>query len=245
MDVAEIEMRRSIMGSHAFSSQFQQQPTPRGGALFKADALSHRYAGGIPRTRVIEHRGPQNAGLFYESTSRTAPTHVITAIDCAAKTGVSNDYSAIVTLASDECDLYVVDVVRERFEFPELVRRIQEVARKYDPSRVYVEEASSGFAIVQQLKHSTGLPVVGIPPKGSKISRAEALTGLFESGRIKLPHSAPWLEAFLSEMLAFPVSRHDDQVDATVLAISMMNALLEDLEETAQFVAQRNNWIAR
>ena len=29
-----------------------------------------------------------------------------------------------------------------------------------------------------------------------------------------LPREAPWLDTFLSEILAFPGSRHDDQVDS-------------------------------
>ena len=36
----------------------------------------------------------------------------------------------------------------------------------------------------------------------------------FESGRVLLPRQAPWLGEFLNELLAFPNSRHDDQVDS-------------------------------
>ena len=36
---------------------------------------------------------------------------------------------------------------------------------------------------------------------------------LFEGGSVLLPKAAPWLDAFVSELLSFP-GRHDDQVDA-------------------------------
>ena len=36
---------------------------------------------------------------------------------------------------------------------------------------------------------------------------------LFAGGSVRVPKSAPWLEDFTAELLAFP-GRHDDQVDA-------------------------------
>lgn len=38
---------------------------------------------------------------------------------------------------------------------------------------------------------------------------------LFEGGSVLLPESAPWLDAFIGELVSFP-GRHDDQVDALV-----------------------------
>jgi predicted phage terminase large subunit-like protein len=40
-----------------------------------------------------------------------------------------------------------------------------------------------------------------------------AQSDLFAGGSVRLPKSAPWLEDFTAELLAFP-GRHDDQVDA-------------------------------
>lgn len=37
---------------------------------------------------------------------------------------------------------------------------------------------------------------------------------MIESGQVFLPKNAPWLAEFQSEILAFPQSRHDDQVDS-------------------------------
>ena len=55
---------------------------------------------------------------------------------------------------------------------------------------------------------------IGIQPEGDKLSRTEAQLTDFESGRVILPRHAPWLGEFLNELLAFPNSRHDDQVDS-------------------------------
>jgi phage terminase large subunit-like protein len=46
-----------------------------------------------------------------------------------------------------------------------------------------------------------------------KRSRLIAQSDLFAGGSVRLSKSAPWLEDFTAELLAFP-GRHDDQVDA-------------------------------
>ena len=61
--------------------------------------------------------------------------------------------------------------------------------------------------------------LVAVPPDSSKEARASAVTALFESGRVLLPDRAHWVDAFIDEMCAFPNGRHDDQVDAFVLAL--------------------------
>jgi hypothetical protein len=37
-----------------------------------------------------------------------------------------------------------------------------------------------------------------------------------------LPKEAPWLNAYILELIAFPNSRHDDQVDSTVFALAWL-----------------------
>ena len=55
--------------------------------------------------------------------------------------------------------------------------------------------------------------VVAYKPKGDKMERLISQIDLFEGGSVLLPKDAPWLEAFVAELLSFP-GRHDDQVDA-------------------------------
>jgi hypothetical protein len=62
---------------------------------------------------------------------------------------------------------------------------------------------------------------VPVTPKGSKISRFEGISGLFESKRIFLPEEASWLLEFEREILGFPGgTKHDDQCDALVWVLS-------------------------
>jgi predicted phage terminase large subunit-like protein len=53
-----------------------------------------------------------------------------------------------------------------------------------------------------------------VKPEGSKLERMAAQSAKIEAGQVHLPKSAPWLGDFLTELLAFPNGRHDDQVDS-------------------------------
>ena len=54
---------------------------------------------------------------------------------------------------------------------------------------------------------------LGVGTDRDKQSRLISQIDLFEGGSVLLPKDAPWLDAFVSELLSFP-GRHDDQVDA-------------------------------
>jgi phage terminase large subunit-like protein len=53
-----------------------------------------------------------------------------------------------------------------------------------------------------------------------EVVRMSAQTARIEEGRVFLPESAPWLEDFRSEVMAFPNGRHDDQVDSLAQALA-------------------------
>ena len=55
-----------------------------------------------------------------------------------------------------------------------------------------------------------------------KISRAQAVTPLIESGRVFLPQSVGWREDFIDEFAAFPNAAHDDSVDSLTQALNYL-----------------------
>jgi len=57
------------------------------------------------------------------------------------------------------------------------------------------------------------------PAINLKILRLYAQTAEFESGRVLLPRSAPWRDAYVHELTTFPGSKYDDQVDSTTQAL--------------------------
>lgn len=85
---------------------------------------------------------------------------------------------------------------------------------------VVIEDASSGMSLEQDFhaeRRARGrdafTPYMA-KPWASKKERLIGQTGQLEAGLCVLPNEAPWFDAFIAELRAFPGGRHDDQVDA-------------------------------
>ena len=90
-------------------------------------------------------------------------------------------------------------------------------ARQYPVHTLLMEDTALGTALIQEFGCHTqaGVPrPIGVIPKGEKAMRLAMQSAVIEAGRVWLPRQASWLEDFRSELLAFPASRHDDQVDS-------------------------------
>ena len=75
-----------------------------------------------------------------------------------------------------------------------------------------IEESPISRGLIQSLREQR-INVVDIKPYRDKLSRLISQIDRFEGNFILLPEDAPWLDAFVAELLSFP-GRHDDQVDA-------------------------------
>jgi predicted phage terminase large subunit-like protein len=114
----------------------------------------------------------------------------------------------------------------------------------HSPDEVLVESKASGQSLIQELQADTILPVKAVEAETDKLSRANAITPLFESGRVFLPEDVPWLQQgqhwvrdLKEELLAFPSGRHDDLTDALVHALTFLRHVRNPAKEWAQ--AQR------
>lgn len=205
ISVDEINMRRVAMGSRAYDAQMQQRPQGKG-SVFHEEWMLQRY-----------RFGDHPKGL-----------RIIQSIDSAWKESTAADWSVIATWGASKTHFYLLDIWRAQVEFPALKRAVAAQYELWNPVELAVEKAASGWAIVQSLKDETRWPIVGVPSTESKFSRANAVTPLFEAGRIMLPDRAIWLQCWIDEHVAFGAGagagkkRKDDQVDTTSLALSRL-----------------------
>lgn len=201
-----LEQMRSSMGSMTFAAQYQQAPLPDEGAMFKRPWLKR-----------------------YDALSEGG--RIVQSWDCASKAGLTNDYSVCITALVKGRNVYVIDVFRQRLEFPALRDTSIGLARRYKPHVLLIEDAAAGTQLIQELQ-SLNHPDVQLPiaihAEKDKKTRAFGHTGMVQSGGLFLPHEAPWLTAFEAELTSFPQSKHDDQVDA-------LSQLLEWLRGDAAF----------
>ena len=57
--------------------------------------------------------------------------------------------------------------------------------------------------------------MIAVRPEADKLTRMSTVSPTIEAGRVFLPETAPWLNDYEAEMMSFPNSAHDDQVDMT------------------------------
>ena len=112
----------------------------------------------------------------------------------------------------------LIDRVHERASFTRTVTLVQQTAARWpQTSRIYVEQAANGAALIDTLKRKALItPVI---PRGSKEARALAVQPLVDQGLVKVV-DACYDDAFFTELREFPFAKHDDQVDALTQALS-------------------------
>ena len=104
-------------------------------------------------------------------------------------------------------------------EFPELKRVAIEQYRDWEPDSVIIEKKASGAPLIYEMR-AMGIPVQEFTPvKGNdKISRLNAVSDVFASGRVWAPNTS-WAEEVIDEVASFSSGEHDDYVDSVSLAL--------------------------
>lgn len=160
---------------------------------------------------------------YYESVSIAGFKRIVQSWDTAFETKKANDYSVCTTWGeTSNGQYYLLDMWREKTEFPELKRAAFALFQKYKPQVVLIEKKASGHSLIQELKRETKMPVISVEVDKDKVSRATPVTSSVEAGAVFVPSSAVWLVDFLDEMSAFPSGAHDDVVDSCVHALEYM-----------------------
>ena len=188
---AELTKTQLALGSYGFAGQYQQNPVPAEGGMIKVHWLK-RYT----------HRP-------------TDFTRIVQSWDTAYKPKQVNDPSVCTTWGERANGYYLLDVWRDHVDYPTLKAQAMRLYQQWQPGAILIEDKASGQSLIQELHARTRLPVIAIAPEGDKLTRLSAQSAQIEAGRVWLPQQAPWLADFERELLTFPLSAHDDQVDST------------------------------
>lgn len=158
---------------------------------------------------------------------------IVQSWDTAYKPEEINDPSVCTTWGETRHGYYLLDVFRQRMEYPALKRAVASLAERWRPSAVLVEDKGSGISLIQELRAATSVPVIPIDPKGvNKVDRLVAASSLFEAGLVHVPAVSAWGLDYEIEMTIFPLAGHDDQVDSTSQALKWMHRLGTRIEST-------------
>ena len=189
---------RGSMGTYPFEAQYQQNPQPQGGAIIKNAWL--RYYKPVDEPQQFAYK--------------------VQSWDTASKSGELNNYSVCTTWGVVNSHYYLLGVIRQRLEYPQLRRIAKEHYQRYRPRTVLIEDKGSGIQLLQDLR-ADGVPVTPYcpPPGHDKQMRLSNQSAQFESGRVLLPDGGPWVGDYVRELTTFPGAKYDDQVDSTTQAL--------------------------
>jgi predicted phage terminase large subunit-like protein len=203
-DAAAVARRRLEVGERAFAAMYQQAPRPPDAALFRTERILVVPEAPELRLRV---RGWDLAA------SLPAP-------------GRSADYTVGLKLGmTAENHLVVLDVVRFQGSPAQVEARIQDVAR-LDGAGVVIalpqDPGQAGMAQIAMLSRAlVGFKIVASPERDAKVVRAMPAATQMDAGNMQMV-AAPWNDALLAELKAFPHSEKDDQVDALSRAVNTL-----------------------
>lgn len=205
--------RMEASNRFVFAGQYQQRPTAQGGNIMRGDWFQ-----------------------LYDVPPRIK--HRVIYADTAQKTAEHNDYSVFEEWGlGEDGKLYLLDLIRGKWEIPELERRAPAFWNKAKGRdsvvmgqlrQMKIEDNASGTGLIQRMKLDHRIPVAGIKRTKDKYTRLTDVIGYIESGYVCLPRNAPFLSDFVGECEAFTADDshpHDDQIDPMIDAINDMLAV--------------------
>lgn len=203
------ELKRKL-GTQGYESQYQQNPKPRDGTLFKADWF---------RDAVIDEAElPQNL-------------HWHRYYDLAYSLNPKADNTATVRGAMHDGVLYLADGVAGRMDSPTAKALIKRLMREEFDTLHGVEAAIHGVPMVQELltdSNLAGIAIKSIPAIKDKLTRATPAAVRAEQHKIKfvkrLGSSNGWIAEWIDELVSFPFGAHDDRVDTVSGVLQMIGS---------------------
>jgi predicted phage terminase large subunit-like protein len=188
------------LGPDVYAAQYQQCPVPPGGNMIKREWICYYDTN--------------------ERPERTRRTKIFQSWDTAAKDGAQNDLSVCTTWQVEDGIYYLLDVTRGRYEYPLLRSIAIQLAKRFKPDVVLIEDASTGIALAQELRSELRMHVKPVKIDHDKRGRLYVQQAKFAAGLVRFPKGASFLAELERELLTFPQSKNDDQVDSITQALA-------------------------
>jgi predicted phage terminase large subunit-like protein len=205
--IEELEATRNAIDVSKWQAQYQQNPTSEEGAIVKRDWWQR-----------------------WEQDTPPPTSFILQAWDTAFEKHNRADYSACTTWGIfnlpdekgiDRANIILLDAKRDRLEFPQLKEKVLGEYRYWEPDSLIIEKKASGAPLIYELRHMGIVVSDFTPTRGNdKISRLNAISDIFSSGRVWAPNTR-WADEVIDEVAAFPAGQHDDYVDCVSMSLAL------------------------
>jgi predicted phage terminase large subunit-like protein len=196
---------------YAFSCQQLNQPDP----------LIEALQASFPLDMLLRHKLP------YDSLPYTGKKYI-----CWDLSGYSqragNDYTCgVVGIVDDQHRLFVLDIIRGRYNPVQQASAIVEAAKQWQPETTIIEDAQGARALEPTVVRTAqecrvNCPIMWASPprfKDAKKTRIGFLATMLRSDRLWFANYVDGLKYLFEELTAYPYSRHDDVSDALSMLV--------------------------
>lgn len=208
---------KESMSAGNFAATHQQTPSIEGGNFIKGADIQ-----------------------FYDEIKDDIAIKILTG-DLAYKPGQENDWTVFqvwgMTMPEDgRRKYYMIDQLRGRMTYAQQKDGLKRLARETKRLHSVHVEDSGGRAAALLEELSSIIPGLELwkPPTGaatgkmaSKSVRLQYAQPMFEHHQVywPKPENNEWINVNIDEITQFPAAKHDDTVDATTMAIEILNRM--------------------
>lgn len=204
-----LEIKKTL-GSYWFSALYQQQPISSEGAVFKKQHFRYFETFGDTYTFGNGRVLAKNCKIYASS-------------DLAISTKSGADYTVFIIFSvTPDKQILINEIIRYRIDPASHLNLIKEIYENYKPVLIGIESVQYQASLVKMAMQK-GYPIKELRPDTDKLTRSLPAAARIEAGQIYFRKNAPWLDEFEKELLEFPTSKHDDQVDALAYAVRMIS----------------------
>lgn len=167
------------------------------------------------------------------------------------------DWTVGMILAKHGPNIYILDMIRGKWDTPESMDQIKCFTEKWDEAYIkMLEKKSTGVAVIQMLQNE--IPgIIEVCPTDPKPLRLMSCSPAFEAGNVFFPspRSCPWVYDAIEELCAMAptgtTAKNDDIVDVVTQAIlrwigdyagEYSEEYLQDDATLSGALSQEDNW---
>ncbi|MFN3780690.1 MAG: phage terminase large subunit, partial [Candidatus Kapaibacteriota bacterium] len=232
-DYNSLQEQRKFLGDFWFSALYQQEPIFKTGKIFKRENFRY-FELKENNVIVVETKGSQSIREYHLLEHCT----VFTTVDLAVKANERTDYTVGVVFAVNRSrDIFILEIIRERFNSADHLSFLWSVFSRWKPVLIGIEAVQYQYSLIQ-MGRKMGLPVKELKADRDKIARSLSIANLVDSGKVYFRKGASWLDDFERELIEFPDSKHDDQVDA----FSYISQIIEPISSAKVHSAPRKKY---